>query len=76
MTTDLEYVATGLAPGESVTIEVTADAANGCDDSGSIGTVTCNTEPCDFLEADLSSIPDQNLYFRRYRIRQPDRNYH
>ncbi|MFT5015664.1 MAG: hypothetical protein ACI9G6_000427 [Limisphaerales bacterium] len=59
MTTDLEYVATGLAPGESVTIEVTADAANGCADSGSIGTVTCNTEPCDFLEADLSSIPDQ-----------------
>ncbi len=59
MTTDLEFIATGLQPGEPVTIEVTADANNGCGDSGSLGTVSCNAAPCEFLEADLSSIPSE-----------------
>ncbi|WP_187270833.1 PKD domain-containing protein [Neolewinella aurantiaca] len=58
-TTDLEYTATGLQPGESFGLEVVAISSNQCGDSPSSGRMECSSEPCPSLTADLSSVPEQ-----------------
>ncbi|MEM7572472.1 MAG: PKD domain-containing protein [Bacteroidota bacterium] len=58
-TTDLSYTATGLQPGESVTLSVTPlSPLHPCGD-GSPSSITCSADPCPTLTADFSANPTE-----------------
>jgi len=60
VTTDLEYIFTGLEPGEEVSLSVTAEsAADICGDSGVFLEETCSSMPCPAFTANLTMIPEQ-----------------